>query len=1066
MRRFRAALAIALPGWLHGASPASPPDRTLPGIAASDLKSTFRFFRAEPAGEAAKPVEAKSAGQSFLATVPYLSAATLRTGDTAGAVRFRIYAFDPVSPPLGKTPRSLAECLCRIGGDGAAACRDWLVPDGREPGPLYLKPGTLYYLEAAAAPPGKALRVGVSHSQAQGIGADGAAAPQARAYLDGRPVPGEKGRWADLALTLEGGFPAGPGRPLPVLADSGLSGPWARAGDTLFQTFTASVPFIRSAGVMSLDGSGRLRLAIREADPATGVTWPQAGGACEVRAQAGALVCDWQESGLPVPALRVGGRYRLEVARMGGGGAPALAPGLRLTGFDPMADGEPVFRARSTGKAAWKTAATSAGQSFIATTPFLISAATDFGPPGTAIFRLYRFSGDSSRPRGESLGAACSTQVAADGNAFCFWKEPIPTSLGKAHYLEVTRSGGGRFQASGGIRAGPNPGEAYLDGKRYSPEGASACLNLRLRGLMTGASYLGFGNGLNAPNLRSALSRWEWVERTGSTWVREQFIREDFTADPGAFERLSQRVDGEGRGGVIGIIKSNIRKLEGDGTKEFLTGNYVADLSDFAGLLAERFRGRHIVWEILNEPEALFVHDPLRKAADTPASYGSEDRLENKPGEYAKIVAACAAKMRAKDPGVIVAAGVVSSLAGRYPEEQIALGIGDAIDFYSFHPYGESTPEKRLEGWALRMRVLFSLRAETTGIRRRPQLLASEYGVQVGGRNYMHDAWREDGVPRLSAPCTRFGQVFRAGTEGTRLLTLKTGPGTESLSARFYEYSGDPGRPKGRPLGGKAIPSASGKEGLAEFRLDDGSAVDFERDRHYYVEFTRSGSARGPRPTYLSPKAGPNADGNAYLDGTKAEVDGAGADLTLRMDNAYLYNQNSTTWTETEAAVYHLRFFLSQLENNVACAVHYKLSEDRVNGDSRSFYREMPEGELKPAGTAIRNAARLLFFALGEPPFAVRFPEGCEGVARVDDVNGKLWLAVWRAGSAAFDRKRPGTISIMGDAYGPQVRAHADLHRKEPRSWTLRAKEGKGGGLSLDAFPIGESPILLEFSLK
>lgn len=105
----------------------------------------------------------------------------------------------------------------------------------------------------------------------------------------------------------------------------------------------------------------------------------------------------------------------------------------------------------------------------------------------------------------------------------------------------------------------------------------------------------------------------------------------------------------------------------------------------FAGLfgaMAERYKGKGIVWELGNEPECF------------PAG------MWNKPANYTKLARASARQIRAADPGAKVAAISAAWMDRQFIQTCLAGGLlaDDSIDLISFHGYHRATnmPESGL----------------------------------------------------------------------------------------------------------------------------------------------------------------------------------------------------------------------------------------------------------------------------------------------------------------------------------------------------------------------------------
>lgn len=167
---------------------------------------------------------------------------------------------------------------------------------------------------------------------------------------------------------------------------------------------------------------------------------------------------------------------------------------------------------------------------------------------------------------------------------------------------------------------------------------------------------------------------WHTVEKTKGSYEFDEYDR--FVDDA---ERLGLT--------VVACLFGENKIHEDDGEGGIQTEAGRKGFANFAAAMAERYKGRNIVWEIWNEPN---VRTFWRKSG----MHNSEPFAE----EYTLLVKETVAAMLKADPGCFVAAGAVSNYwqpSYEWTEYCFQKGIlQSGIRGWSVHPYGVKTPEE------------------------------------------------------------------------------------------------------------------------------------------------------------------------------------------------------------------------------------------------------------------------------------------------------------------------------------------------------------------------------------
>ncbi len=157
---------------------------------------------------------------------------------------------------------------------------------------------------------------------------------------------------------------------------------------------------------------------------------------------------------------------------------------------------------------------------------------------------------------------------------------------------------------------------------------------------------------------------WEQVERTKGTY--------DFST----FDRLVAQMMRRGIRPLFILDYGN--RLYGDHYSA-RTPDSRGAFARFAAAAAARYKGKGVMWEIWNEPNAARFWTP-----------------QPDPFEYLLLVIESASAIRAEDPGAYIIGGSVSGVDFAFLERCIKYGLLKYVDAVSVHPYRDQQPESVL----------------------------------------------------------------------------------------------------------------------------------------------------------------------------------------------------------------------------------------------------------------------------------------------------------------------------------------------------------------------------------
>lgn len=210
------------------------------------------------------------------------------------------------------------------------------------------------------------------------------------------------------------------------------------------------------------------------------------------------------------------------------------------------------------------------------------------------------------------------------------------------------------------------------------------------------------------------------IRDLGMKWVRRGFIWESVEKEKGVydFSRYDKFVQNcEDRGlSIIGCIAFS-NKIYGHVKDEPARSAY----AKFAAALAERYKGRNIIWEVWNEPNTKTFW----------GKHGATGNSDQYAEEYTNLVKATVPEMRKANPDCVILAGSVSNMwTESYKWMSLCFNKGMLdVDWniWSVHPYGVKAPEDYIEAYAYTRKLM-----EDAGGKATRQWINSERGFPIG----------------------------------------------------------------------------------------------------------------------------------------------------------------------------------------------------------------------------------------------------------------------------------------------------------------------------------------------
>lgn len=1043
------------------------------------LTSTVTNVSVWKGGTDAANTTGQKFGQSFIASSPFITSIAVNIGVTTGTLTCKIYAFNSDADPTGAAaglPYWVAEGTADIAQFGSSVCKNWRVPvdpNAANPGLQstlpYLKVGSKYYVEFTKANSSIHFYFSKTNQYPQGDG-----------FIDGQIIQ-HGGSPTDINIVVEGGYPKIASKALNVLSSwKDGNDAWNARGLSAGQTFIATTTHINSITLNAGNntaGRGIVRIYKfnTQANPA-GQQIGQAAYATLV--PYGATQFNWQANNLPSPLLEVGKKYYVEIVHetapnihvygtkleqySQGNSYLSRAPftgdlNIIINGSDYTTGNQAIFSEWQQGTDAWNVNTPSAGQLFTATTSYLTDITCNAAGTGSLKFDIYEYSGNDAAPEGIKVGGSAQQPIASFAATKGIFSQPVPLVIGKMYYAKISADQpftiyGGKnkilypYDAAEAASNASYDYKTFLGGQRFTYANHNVNLNIVINGLSTGGQYLNNPLGASVYFNGPDVVQFDQVQALNISWIRRDFMLDE----PGIIQddALIARSQAQLNGGVVGILNwANRHELENNLAKRTIFINEAAEL-------AKRYKGRHVIWEILNEP-----HE-----GSDPAGIFTEN--------YRDLVIEVATAMRAQDTNVWIGAGSLSHFCYWCSNRTINQAFADAIDFYTYHPYHQTLPEKGAADWTLTRRMRMAKVASKGVI---PQLFASEYGVQDSKTAYQYKV-AADGVDAFNTTANSFGQLFYANSESIRSIAINTGSISGIANMNVYEYSGNPTAPKGTLLNSSPYSATILNYSKTTFYLSAAcsinggptnvttSPLEFKIGKLYYVEFT---NPQGQLHLYLAKaditapidgesaeQARARANSFAYAGGQKTQYGGHPVSMNIEIEDAAIKGEGQTC-EQKDAAIYNLRSILGQMQVNTSGNILYKHAEyaDDHYGLYSNWFTD------KPASIAVRNFGSFFSRHNAATDVQVSTPNA-NIVARASDTS--LVLAVWKTKSAASAFKSLESIKLSSAVFSKNIKIYSDLQNTSMTVTPVNNITFIDGGLVLNNVEVGSAPIIIQ----
>jgi hypothetical protein len=177
--------------------------------------------------------------------------------------------------------------------------------------------------------------------------------------------------------------------------------------------------------------------------------------------------------------------------------------------------------------------------------------------------------------------------------------------------------------------------------------------------------------------------------------------------DFSAFDTLLSELDSAGARALLIFDYSN--PLYDQGLSPYTPSGQAA-FAKYAAAAASHFRGRHVIWEIYNEPNGGFWTPRVNV------------------DDYAALVKSTVAAVRRVDPNAIILAGATSTFPTNYIQALLRSGALADVNALSVHPYRGNNPETAADDYS-RTRILIA-RAALPGQKPLP-IVCSEWGYST-----------------------------------------------------------------------------------------------------------------------------------------------------------------------------------------------------------------------------------------------------------------------------------------------------------------------------------------------
>lgn len=876
-------------------------------VVAPSMNKTIVMQSAQPADSSFVKFSGTQIGQVFKATAPYLQELitnfTLpQTFATSDSIKMQLYVFDCDNNPKH---RNLVFYKKNI---SASSWNNTITIDQ----PIRLKPGLKYYL-AFDLPVNTTFKVDYDYN------------PEGQLYVNGERKVGY-----DLDINIKGAYPTSGYSDLQIYNYMGSSPDRNFQCHEIGQTFVATAPYLNKLE-LKLGGSYGSGVAkIYEFDESRETrTFKQVGESCiaSISNYYSISTFDWIAKGLTCPFLKVGKKYYVEITKQSTEENLISLPGnlktgvhvyaslvngylngdmyvdgvkdmngdlfMTITGFDPNAKTETMVNTMDYDDAGWLAWYPVVGQTFKATTSYLMSVGSNFCQPNMVVLNVYKYSGNMNNPKGNLLAGPINVSTSGCGIFKGRLASPIPLVIGEDYYVEFSST-------SGNISIYGKPANAfdqkYFYGKTFFNDALDATYilstmpgpsNFNIEGLNTGMPYIGWGVGINphmelynyrgktdsqmAPS--NTLTLKQQIKNTfgtevrnkttafvqiGAQWTRFSVGLDDWfplvdcwPADT-FFNYFNLRYSSGGGNvwnlGFAGDDPETFTTMKGKQVYNWANSNrfygLANDFADKAAFLAERYKGFPIIWEVLNEP---FPDDNFNKGP-----FAKEFSCIN-PRQYDYLVKLVSDKIKKVDPTALVAAGAYGWYNNTYSDNP-NLNIGDYIDLYSFHGYFNGNPESGIDNWLYSRKQRMAMLTKSRSI---PSMMMSEFGTGQYAWNTIYDSPSDPAKVfkynvqasslansyNIRTNVKSVGQIFKSvdsQSEYIKWIKINIGSKTNNLAIRIYEYKGTPQDPKGKLLciGTKCSLSQTNSPSpytWVEFNFEN-SAIVLKRNLYYYLE--------------------------------------------------------------------------------------------------------------------------------------------------------------------------------------------------------------------------------------
>lgn len=999
-------------------------------------------------------------GQSFKSNAPYLSNIKLYlTSATEKQYKLALYRFGSLSGPKGNGVKMLEQTFTV-----AANATEQIVTF---PMPIYAKAGTQYYVEITPVVATDAINTFKSQKNV---------IPEGNIFINNT-----FNQLIDLKIEVNGGFPGKGHDPLPVLdyySNSEKDGNnnyilWNATSNVVGQTFLATTSLLKSVSINTGNSSGIAEANVYEVNEVTGEPYyNKISQACRQTINSfNKTTFDWAAQNLALPYLKVGKKYYIEfkpitntslhvygwisdVYQKGNSFFNGQIRGngqdlnVQIFGIEPNITFEKVYAVQTGGSNASPVNGSRIGQVFKASTHYLTSFTANGCNTGAVNLNLYEYSGSVAAPRGKLITTLNNTTFNNCGITYIQLVSPLKVDFGKDYYVEFTRPTDGQvfnLYVSTSINYDVTKNN-YPYGYTISyNSGAytqitSGRLNMTVKGFCGGLPWMGHGGGLNqsSGSLENSQGYPEYMCRNiedmntiGAYWLRQDVYLDTDNFNRDAWDIFFNQSEQRNQGGIVAILKPGDHAATWNwvNTEDF--NKDANDMADRAKALAERYKGYHIIWEIMNEPN------------ECNDAYSGCIYMD----KYADLVRIISKKIKEADPNAWVGAGSLSHYSYWMSDKTLDKGMGNDIDFYTYHPYWQPFPEINGLCWSMSRKYKFTSLSTTNT---RPIMLSSEFGCahytypETGNTTesstFLYRVWESGSSPSLMmASNKRWGQTFKISSAAINNISINLANVTytaDKLKCSLYLYSGIESNPKNgqSPLLEVAATSVA-SYGTAFFNLSTVCPLLGKRQK-YYVEFYRTDG--GNVELYYN-------NGNKYISNDYLNFDGYSEyDVLPHVDfdgkaystdvqnNLVMINHgygtvfdlnmivgnggntgegkiaipqvtsypNTTSTLESLKAITIARNILFQMQEGVAASLIYKQAGD-FTSDTWGIFNWAPQSPFalpkNTAAYAMKNIWQYFGNAHNSPKFMVEaWGADLNYVAKEDDNDGSLIIAVWQ----------------------------------------------------------------------